>query len=90
MLAVNLPAMKYGKTPEQVQDFYREVKRRVSALPGVEQASTGFSVPWRDEQGLNISFAFAAQGAAKKNGEDDGGQSSGPCRLDILRRWGCR
>jgi putative ABC transport system permease protein len=71
VLAVNLPVMQYGKTPLQVQDFYREAQRRVSALPGVEQASTGFSVPWRDEQGLNISFAFAAQGAAKKNGLED-------------------
>src|ERR1700677_1176987 len=36
VLAVNLPAMSYGKTPEQVQEFYREVLRRVGALPGVE------------------------------------------------------
>jgi putative ABC transport system permease protein len=71
VLAVNLPVMSYGKSPQQVQDFYHEVQRRVGALPGVAQASTGFSVPWRDEQGLDISFAFAAQGAARKNGLDD-------------------
>jgi predicted permease len=71
VLAVNLPAMSYGRTPEQVQDFYREVKRRVSALPGVTHVSTGFGVPWRDDQGLNISFTFAAQGATRKNGLDD-------------------
>ncbi len=71
VLAVNLPVMTYGRTPEQVQDFYREVQRRVSALPGVAHVSTGFSVPWRDDQALNISFAFAAQGAARKNGLDD-------------------
>jgi predicted permease len=71
VLAVNLPVMSYGRTPEQVQDFYHEVQRRVSALPGVAHVSTGFSVPWRDEQGLGISFAFAAQGAARKNGLDD-------------------
>ena len=35
VLAVNLPVMTYGKTPEQVRDFYREVQRRISALPGV-------------------------------------------------------
>jgi predicted permease len=70
VLAVNLPVMSYGRTPEQVNDFYHEVARRVSALPGVVRASTGFSVPWRDEQGLGISFAFAAQGAAT-NGVDD-------------------
>src|ERR1700744_3767515 len=71
VLAVNLPVMSYGRTPEQVQDFYHEVQRRVSALPGVVHVSTGFSVPWRDNQGLDISFAFAAQGAARKNGLDD-------------------
>jgi predicted permease len=71
VLAVNLPVLTYGKTPEQVQDFYREVVRRVSTLPGVQQVSTGFSVPWRDEQGLNISFAFAVQGAKRENGMGD-------------------
>jgi predicted permease len=71
VLAVNLPAMSYGRTPEQVQDFYHEVQRRVSALPGVTHVSTGFGVPWRDDQGLNISFTFAAQGATRKNGLDD-------------------
>ena len=71
VLAVNLPAMTYGRTPEQVQNFYHEVQRRVSALPGVAHVATGFSVPWRDNQGLDISFAFAAQGAARKNGLDD-------------------
>jgi predicted permease len=71
VLAVNLPVMTYGRTPEQVQEFYREVKRRVSAIPGVTHASTGFSVPWRDDQALNISFTFAAQGAVTRNGLDD-------------------
>jgi predicted permease len=71
VLAVNLPVMSYGRTPEQVQNFYHEVQRRVSTLPGVAHVATGFSVPWRDNQGLDISFAFAAQGAARKNGLDD-------------------
>jgi predicted permease len=71
VLAINLPVMSYGRTPQQVQDFYHEVQRRVSALPGVTHVSTGFSVPWRDDQALDISFAFAAQGAKRKNGLDD-------------------
>jgi predicted permease len=71
VLAVNLPVMSYGRTPEQVQNFYHEAQRRVSALSGVAHVSTGFSVPWRDDQALDISFAFAAQGAARKNGLDD-------------------
>jgi putative ABC transport system permease protein len=71
VLALNLPVILYGRTPEQVRDFYRDVKNRVSTLPGVEHVSEGFSVPWRDEQGLDISFAFAVQGATRKNGLDD-------------------
>jgi predicted permease len=71
VLAVNLPVMSYGKTPEQVEEFYREVKNRVSALPGVEHVSEGFSVPWREDPGQNISFSFAAQGAKRKDGKDD-------------------
>jgi putative ABC transport system permease protein len=72
VLAVNLPVLTYGRTPQQVQDFYREAQRRVSTLPGVAHASTGFSVPWRDDQALSIAFTFAAQGAAvRKNGIED-------------------
>ena len=71
VLALNLPVMSYGRTPEQVRNFYREVQRRVGALPGVQRASSGFSVPWRDAQGLNISFTFAVQGATRENSRDD-------------------
>ena len=70
VLAVNLPLMSYGKTPQQVDEFYREVQRRVSALPGVEHVSSGFGTPWRDDRGLSISFQFAAQGARRADGQD--------------------
>jgi len=70
VLAVNLPIMNYGKTPEQVKEFYREVARRVAALPGVEQVSEGFSVPWRDDREQSISFTFSAEGARRADGQD--------------------
>jgi putative ABC transport system permease protein len=71
VLAVKLPVMSYGRTPQQVRDFYRDVTRRVSELPGVEHVSSGFSVPWRDGRALDISFTFAVEGAARENGQDD-------------------
>lgn len=71
VLAVNLPVMNYGRTPAQVRDFYHEVQRRISALPGVSHVATGFSVPWRDAQALSIAFTFAATGAPRANGVDD-------------------
>jgi putative ABC transport system permease protein len=46
------------------------VERRIAALPGVEHVSSGFTVPWRDDQGLNISFTFATPGARRADGQD--------------------
>jgi len=71
VLAINLPVMYFGKTPEQVRDFYRDVKDRIATLPGVQHVSSGFSVPWRDGRELNLSFSFAADGARRENGQDD-------------------
>jgi predicted permease len=70
VLAVNLPVMAEGKTPDQVRDFYREVSRRVGALPGVQHVSSGFGVPWRDGRALSISFTFSVEGARRDNSED--------------------
>ncbi|HEY2466580.1 MAG TPA: ADOP family duplicated permease [Terracidiphilus sp.] len=70
VMAINLPVLSYGKTPEQVTDFYRDIQRRIGALPGVEHVASGFSAPWRDDQGLNIAFTFAAQGARRNDGQD--------------------
>jgi putative ABC transport system permease protein len=70
VLAVNLPPVVNGRTPQQQQDFSREIVRRVSALPGLQRAATGFSVPWRDSQGLGISFAFAVEGATRQGDAD--------------------
>jgi ABC-type antimicrobial peptide transport system permease subunit len=62
--------MSYGKTPQQVTDFYHEIERRVAALPGVERVSEGFSVPWRDTREQSINFTFAADGAHRLDGQD--------------------
>jgi predicted permease len=70
VLAVNLPTMSYGKTPEQVSLFYRDVKSRIAALPGVKHVAEGFITPWRGDQGQEISFTFAATGARRSDGQD--------------------
>ena len=41
VLAINVPVMSYGKTPQQVLDFYKESIRRVDALPGVNKTAFG-------------------------------------------------
>jgi predicted permease len=71
VLAVNLPTMTDGRTKQQVLDFYRDVQARIAQLPGVERVATGFAVPWRDSGPLSISLIFAADGAARMNGDED-------------------
>ena len=71
VLAVNLPVMTEGRTPEQVREFYRDVQSRIAALPGVSHVASGFAVPWRDGRALSIAFTFAVQGATRENGLDD-------------------
>ncbi|MGA3210431.1 MAG: ADOP family duplicated permease [Terriglobales bacterium] len=70
VLALNVPVMSYGRTPQQVDEFYRDAQRRIGTLPGVEHVSSGFVVPWRGDQGEDISFTFAAQGARREDGQD--------------------
>ena len=45
VLAIDVPAMSYGKTPQQVVDFYKEAMRRIDALPGVSKTASATSFP---------------------------------------------
>jgi len=71
VLAVNIPVVSYGRTPEQILAFYREVQRRVTAIPGVERVAFGSTVPWRDAGGFGAGFQFSIEGQTRENGADD-------------------
>ncbi|HEY2822253.1 MAG TPA: ABC transporter permease [Candidatus Acidoferrum sp.] len=71
VLAINLPVMTDGRTPEQITTFYRDVRRRVASLPGVEKVSGAMIVPWRDALSFNLQMQFAIDGAPKDDGKDD-------------------
>lgn len=71
VLAVNIPLMSFGKTPEQIRGFYREIRRRLAELPGVEQIAFGSTVPWRDAGGPGGGLAFSVEGLAHENANDD-------------------
>jgi putative ABC transport system permease protein len=70
VLAINVPVMSYGKTPEQIVSFYKETIRRVTELPGVDRVAVGTVVPWRDP-GFGPGFAFSTDGHVKGPGEED-------------------
>jgi len=69
VLAIDVPPMSYGKTPQQVVDFYKESMRRIEALPGVSKTAFGMLVPWRDA-GSSVGLQFSADGHVSKPGED--------------------
>jgi predicted permease len=71
VLAVNVPVMSYGRTADQISLFYREVQRRVAALPGVESVASASQVPWRDAGGGGFGASFSVEGLKKQNGDED-------------------
>ena len=61
--------MSYGKTPQQVVDFYKETIRRIDALPGVSETAFGDVVPWRD--GSFGTLQFSGDGHVHAAGVED-------------------
>ena len=71
VLAVNVPVMSYGRTPDQVVAFYKEAMRRIGELPGVDRVAVGTIVPWRDAGAFGPGFQFSAEGYVRADGEED-------------------
>src|SRR5579883_3218107 len=71
VLAINVPVLSYGRTPEQIVDFYKEAMRRVHQLPGVDGVALGVLTPWREGGSLGFGLQFAAEGYSRGTSEDD-------------------
>jgi predicted permease len=71
VLAMDMPVMSYGKTPDQIINFYRETMRRIKEVPGVDGVAEGTSVPWRDAGGFGPGFEFTGEGHVKGNHQED-------------------
>jgi putative ABC transport system permease protein len=69
VLAINVPPMSYGKTPQQVLDFYKDSIRRIEALPGVNKTAFGVVAPWRDS-GFGAGLQFSGDGHVSVPGQD--------------------
>jgi putative ABC transport system permease protein len=70
VLAIDVPPMSYGKTRQQIADFYKESMRRIEALPGVNKIAFGSAVPWRDG-GPGPGFQFSGDGHVHAVGVED-------------------
>ena len=71
VLTASVPVMAYGKTPEQVLEFYKEVIRRISSLPSVDGVAVGTFMPWRDGGQFGPGLQFTTEGRVPAPGEED-------------------
>ncbi|MBI2685382.1 MAG: ABC transporter permease [Acidobacteria bacterium] len=71
VMTFKVPIMAYGKTPEQVREFYQETMRQTSVLPGVDKVAVGVFMPWRDGGKFGPGFEFTAEGRVVAPGEED-------------------
>jgi putative ABC transport system permease protein len=71
VLAMDMPVMSYGKSADQIINFYRDAIRRIKELPGVDGVAEGTSVPWRDAGGFGPGFEFTGEGHVKGSREEN-------------------
>jgi putative ABC transport system permease protein len=69
VLALDVPAMSYGKTDQQVVDFYKETLRRINELPGVSSTAFSATAPWRDTEIFGVGLQYSGDGHV--HGNDD-------------------
>ncbi len=70
VLAIDVPAVGGGRTPAQIADYYDEIGRRITALPGVQTVALGSQVPWRDAGSFGPGFQFSVEGFTPADGEE--------------------
>jgi putative ABC transport system permease protein len=70
VLAIEVPSAALGVPIKNGIVFFREATRRIGEIPGVEAASFGNVVPWRDTDALFGKAPFSAEGYTPANGEE--------------------
>jgi len=71
VLALNLPVMSYGKTPDQIINFYRETCGASTNCPASITSLWAPATPWRDAGGFGPGFGFTGEGHVKGVKEED-------------------
>ena len=67
VLAIDVPAMNYGKTPQQVLGFYKQAMQQVDSLPGGTGTAYGMVAPWRDGEIYGPGLQYSGDGHVHSN-----------------------
>jgi putative ABC transport system permease protein len=70
VLAIEVPSAALGVPIKSGAGFFREATRRIGEIPGVEAASFGNVVPWRDANAFGGSSQITAEGYTPADGEE--------------------
>jgi putative ABC transport system permease protein len=70
VLAINVPPVTFGRTPDQIVSAYKEAIRRIQELPGVSGVAVGTVVPWREGEN-SFAMQFSTEGRMRGPGEED-------------------
>jgi putative ABC transport system permease protein len=70
VLVLNVPMISYGRTPDQITLFYKEMMRRTSDVPGVDGVAFGSAAPWRDKGTSGPGLQFSGEGYVRAPGEE--------------------
>jgi putative ABC transport system permease protein len=73
VLAIDIPTPSLGTNVDDAKamSFYRETRRRIEQLPGVDAVSLGMLVPWRDAGAFGPPVPFTAEGYSPVTGEEN-------------------
>ncbi|HEY6328796.1 MAG TPA: ADOP family duplicated permease [Blastocatellia bacterium] len=71
VLTINVPINSYGRTDDQIVDFYKEAMRRAHQLPGVDGVAFGVLTPWLDKGAFGPGFQFTAEGYQRASADED-------------------
>ena len=71
VLTISVPVNSYGKTPDQIEGFYRETIRRIHELPTVDDVAIGVMTPWVDAGKFGPGFQFTAEGYSHSAQDED-------------------
>jgi putative ABC transport system permease protein len=70
VLAIDVPAAALGVPMKNGIGFFRDATERLGELPGIEAASFGNVVPWRDAGAFGGTTRFTVEGYTPVDGEE--------------------